>query len=85
MVNGHLYWQLDSNLTLLLEILNITCLIPGINYKILNIGSIPRVQPNSYEEALWVNCLPSLAHGEHFLEVKNLTENVSKENSLKAR
>lgn len=63
MMAGHLFWRVDTNLTLLLEILNIICLVPGINFKNLNIRSLPAFQKGSYEEALWANALPSLLHG----------------------
>jgi hypothetical protein len=65
LVSNRAYWQLDGNLTLLLEVLNIICLIPGINYSSLKIKALPPVAPQSYEEALWVNALPHLMHGQH--------------------
>lgn len=41
--------------------------------------------PQSYDEALWVNALPHLMHGQHHPEVAEQIEAISKENSLRIR
>ena len=48
LASNRAYWQIDGNLMLLLEVLNIICLIPGINYTSLKIKSLPAVTPQSY-------------------------------------
>lgn len=65
--------------------LNIICLIPGINYGSLKIKGLPTVAPNSYEEALWVNALPHLLHGQHHPEAARQIDAISKDNALRIR
>lgn len=48
LVGRRLFWEIDENQVLLLELLNIICLIPGINYSVLNIRSLPVMQSGSY-------------------------------------
>ena len=75
---GSSYWQADADLTLLLETLNIVCLIPAMNFRALKIKDTPAFASGSYEEALWVNCLPALLHGEHHWEVETKIGTISK-------
>jgi hypothetical protein len=47
-VAAQMYWNIDANTTLLLEILNTISFIPGINYRILNIETAPSMQVHGY-------------------------------------
>lgn len=43
------YWEVDSNMTSLLETLNVLSLVRGFNPNVLNINTEPIIKKNSYE------------------------------------
>ena len=78
LIGKRVFWEIDYDMTTLLETLNIVCLIPGFNLKVLNITEVPRVMANSYNEALWINSMKYLCHNTHFLEIDQASRSISK-------
>lgn len=69
----------------LMEILTILCLIPQFDCRILGVGELPVLARGSYEEGLWLNILPQITKGEHYLECQSLQSKATKDQIIQVR